>query len=321
MKSKSGLKNWKGLCLTAVFFLFAAFSFSKHSIPLDEIHSGGPPKDGIPALFDPVFIPAAKAGYLQPEDRVLGISLNGEAKAYPIRILNWHELVNDHVGGEQVLVSYCPLCGTGMIFNASINGKRFLFGVSGKLYNSDVLFYDKETESLWSQIKMEAVTGAMTGTKLKFLFAENTTWEAWKMKNPDTKVLSLDTGFDRDYSRNPYQGYGKTQKIYFPVSHEDSRLARKDWVLGTILNGHVKAYPFEELRQYPDPGPIQDTLGGEIIFIFYDPRSQSAFVTDNAGKDIPSVQAYWFAWAAFYPNTKLWSIGGNISEESVRPRG
>jgi|GEM_PF-4459339 len=140
------MKRQIGLPVALIFLAFTqmAFDFSRHNIPLNEIYDGGPPKDGIPALYDPRFVKADKAGFLSPGDRVLGLSMNGEAKAYPIKILNWHELVNDRVGGKWVLVSYCPLCGTGMAFDAELNGQRFLFGVSGKLYNSDVLFYDKK---------------------------------------------------------------------------------------------------------------------------------------------------------------------------------
>jgi len=134
------------LCFVALFFL--AFDLSRPRIPLSEIISGGPPKDGIPALTDPKFVIASQANFLDPKDRILGTAVGGEAKAYPIKILNWHEVVNDSVGGKPVMVSFCPLCGTGMIFDAFIQGERLLFGVSGKLYKSDVLFYDKKTDGL-----------------------------------------------------------------------------------------------------------------------------------------------------------------------------
>jgi len=292
--------------IVAIFCLMALFGFdySKHNIPLNEIHDGGPPKDGIPALYDPEFILADDAKYLNPKDRVLGISLNGEAKAYPIRILNWHELVNDRVGGENVLISYCPLCGTGMVFEADIKGERYLFGVSGKLYNSDVLFYDKKTESLWSQIRMEAVTGPMTGQKLKLLPAEHTTWEAWRSKHPDTLVLSDKTGHFRDYSNNPYAGYGRSSEIYFPVNHQDNRLPGKEWIVGVVINSQAKAYSFESLKR--EEAGVKDTIGEEKITIHYDKKSESAVVKNNDGEIIPSVQAYWFAWRAFYPRTELY---------------
>lgn len=286
-----------GLSLT-----LAGFDFSKHSIPLNEILDGGPPKDGIPALFDPEFVNLNEAKFLRPTDRVLGLQINGEAKAYPIKILNWHELVNDHVGGEAVLISYCPLCGTGMSYDAMIDGKRFLFGVSGKLYNSNVLFYDKDTDSLWSQIKMEAVTGPMTGKQLRLLPLEHTTWSDWQRRHPKTKVLSLKTGHRRDYFRDPYGDYEQNSRIFFPVSNEDSRLHRKAWVVGVIINGQAKAYVLESL-----PPDLNDGIAGQKIKIEYDFNSRSATVKNELGKVIPSVQAYWFAWAAFYPGTDLWN--------------
>ena len=285
-----------------VFVLLTGFDFSKHSIPLEEIHDGGPPKDGIPALYDPKFIPASQVNNLKDRDRILGLELNGETRAYPIKILNWHELVNDQVGGEAVLISYCPLCGTGMAFNAKVHGRRKLFGVSGKLYNSDVLFYDKETESLWSQIKMQAITGSYTGTTLQQIVLEHTTWRAWVEKHPDTRVLSIETGYFRDYERSPYQKYESTNAIYFPVSHEDNRLQRKEWVLGVIINGKPKAYPFKTLEKTRTP--FADLVGEQEIMIHYDSHNRSAWA-EKDGKTIPTTQAYWFAWVAFYPETKL----------------
>lgn len=298
------MKKWLLFLLSLCLPFQLGFDVSRHNIPLEEIHEGGPPKDGIPAIFNPQFVSAGEANYLEPKDRVVGLEVNGEAKAYPIKILNWHELVNDLVGGKAVFMTYCPLCGTGMAFDAGVDGKRFLFGVSGKLYNSNVLFYDKETESLWSQIKMEAVTGPMTGKHLKLLAAEHTTWQAWKAKYPGTKVLSLKTGYSRNYAKDPYTGYETSNRIYFPVSHEDSRLPRKAWILGVLLNGEAKAYPFEQLKK--ESFPVTDVVGGQKITILFDPENQSALVMDESSDLIPAVHAYWFAWAAFYPDSKLY---------------
>lgn len=287
-------------CLMAI----SGFDYAKHSIPLNEIQDGGPPKDGIPALTDPEFVLGDKVEYLSPNDRVLGVSVNGKYKAYPIKILNWHEIVNDRVGGKEILVSYCPLCGTGMVFDANIKGKRVLFGVSGKLYNSDVLMYDRQTESLWSQLQMEAVTGPMTGQKLNLLPAEHTTWEAWQSKHPDTYVLSTKTGYSRDYSKNPYAGYRRSTEIYFPVNHNDNRLPVKEWVVGIVINGQAKAYSFERLRK--ENTHVKDVIAGKEIVIRHDESVNSAVVEDSHGKIMPSVQAYWFAWRAFYPQTELY---------------
>lgn len=301
------MKNrvWRAVLLAFLALTQTAFDFSRHGIPLEEIVDGGPPKDGIPALYDPGFVEAGKAGFLSPGDRVLGLSISGEAKAYPLKILNWHELVNDRVGGKWVLVSFCPLCGTGMAFDAELDGQRFLFGVSGKLYNSDVLFYDKKTESLWSQIKMQAVTGPMTGTGLVLLPAEHTTWGDWRSRHPETRVLSDQTGYPRDYAANPYEGYEDYERTFFPIPREDTRLLRKAWVLGVIVGGRAKAYAFESLAK--EPGPLRDRVGGRTIIVRYDRKNRSAVVTDAQGAPVPSVQAYWFAWAAFHPDTELFS--------------
>ena len=164
------------------------FDLQGSLVPAKEIRHGGPPRDGIPALDQPRFIPAASASYLKPDDRVLGMELNGIVKAYPIRILDWHEIANDDFNGQPVVVTYCPLCGTGMAFSAQIGGSRTTFGVSGLLYNSDVLLYDRQTDSLWSQLLGKAITGPLKGTELKLIPLRHTTWRAWKSEHPDTLV-------------------------------------------------------------------------------------------------------------------------------------
>lgn len=282
-----------------------SWDYSKHSIPLEEIYSGGPPKDGIPALTEPEFITAEEAGYLNPEDRVLGIYLQGEAKAYPMRILNWHEIVNDTVGGKAVVVSYCPLTGSGVAFEANINEKRVLFGVSGNLYNSNVLLYDRDTESLWSQLKMEAVTGEMTGARLKQIPVISATWQDWKARFPSTRVLALDTGYSRNYSRDPYQDYARSEITYFPVTHKIRILHPKDLVLGVIIDGQTKTYPFNALQKVTSP--LRDRFAGQDILVYYNQKQKSAWVESQTGEIIPAVQAYWFAWYAFYPETEVFS--------------
>ena len=154
----SGSYLLKGLCGLFTFIALCGFDTSRHSIPVDDIYDGGPGKDGIPAILHPKFISAEEADqtFLKKSDRILGIVQNGQAKAYPIKILNWHEIVNDRIGGASIVVTYCPLCGTGMVFDTKVNGRELTFGVSGLLYQSDMLLYDHQTESLWSQIKSEA---------------------------------------------------------------------------------------------------------------------------------------------------------------------
>jgi hypothetical protein len=294
--------------LATVSFLIGAgngFDFSKHSIPIEEIQSGGPPKDGIPALTNPRFVPRERAAFLRDTDRVLGIVQGTEARAYPIRILNWHEVVNDKINGKPVLISYCPLCGTGMAFDPVIGGKTYTFGVSGLLYNSDVLMYDHPTESLWSQIKQEAVTGDLTGKRLRLIPLTHTTWGKWKREHPGTVVLSPDTGYERDYGRDPYAGYASSPRVMFSVQPSSDRYSPKEWVIGIVINEEAKAYAFSELSR--QPAVFTDKVGGARIHVHYDEESKTASVTDEGGTLLPSVTAYWFAWHAFYPESAIFS--------------
>ena len=167
------------------------FDVSDALIPITEIRHGGPGRDGIPAIDKPMFIAADKAKFLSPTDRILGLHYANRTRAYPIRIMNWHEIVNDRIGGDAVLITYCPLCGTGMAFRIPDGGT---FGVSGLLYNSDMLLYDRASESLWSQLMGRAVTGPMKGERLQLIPLEHTTWSDWRTRHSDTLVLSRDTG-------------------------------------------------------------------------------------------------------------------------------
>ncbi len=297
-----------GICVFLALIL-AGWDFSRHSIPLDEIKSGGPPKDGIPALTAPAFVSAETAGkgFLHGTDRVLGLYLNGKAKAYPVKILNWHELVNDELGGKKVLVTYCPLCGTGMVFDAGAGRERKLFGVSGLLYQSDMLLYDKATESLWSQIKSEAVTGELTGEKLTLLASQNTSWKDWKRRHPGTEVLSQETGYQRNYSRNPYAGYKESGTLFFPVNHRSRVFSPKETVVGVEIDGIAKAYPFKELGERS--GFIKDRIGKRRVTVFFDAVNNTAVVRDEKGRVLPSVMGFWFAWFAFHPETGIFKRG------------
>ena len=245
-------------------------------IPAQAIQRGGPPRDGIPAIDRPRFVPAAQSG-LADGDRVLGLALGGVARAYPVRILNWHEIVNDRIDGRPVAVTYCPLCGTGVAFDARIAGRDAVFGVSGLLYNSDVLLYDRSSESLWSQLMAQAISGPLKGTKLQPLPMAHTSWAAWRARHPKTQVLSTDTGFMRDYTRNPYDGYEQVRSLMFEVEHRDERFPAKEWVLGLRLGGAARAWPFSVLVQRVDAeGRLRERVGGQDIEIRYDRAHRSA---------------------------------------------
>ncbi|MDP3937449.1 MAG: DUF3179 domain-containing protein [Deltaproteobacteria bacterium] len=279
------------------------FDLTRHAVPPSQILSGGPPRDGIPALLHARFVPASQS-QLQPDDRVLGIAIGGRAKAYPLRILNWHEVVNDEIGGLPVVITYCPLCASGVAFDRRVDGQTLVFGVSGLLYNSNVLLYDRQSESLWTQIGMRAVAGPRTGARLRSLPLYHGTWSAWRARHPGTLVQSFDTGFIRSYDRDPYVDYPATQRLMFPVEPRSNRLPAKTLILGVEQAGEARAYPLGDLRG--TAGPVRDRLGGREVRIVYDLEAGTATVLDEKGREIQSLVTYWFAWYAFHPDTGLW---------------
>jgi hypothetical protein len=223
------------------------FDLKGSLIPIEQIHFGGPPKDGIPAIDQPNFLPGKLAAFLRDDDAVLGIARGGISRAYPVRILNWHEVVNDRYGDEAVVITFCPLCGTGVAFDARIDGRVLSFGVSGLLYNSDVLLYDRQTQSLWSQLLGQAISGPMKGQHLKMLPLTHTTWAGWRAGHPASEVLAANTGMQRAYERDPYAGYETSEEIMFPVAFRSAGYHPKERVLGIRIGEQAKAYPFVEL--------------------------------------------------------------------------
>jgi len=291
--------------LLAYFTESNGFDLSNPLIKITEIHHGGPAKDGIPAIDRPHFIKANKAYFLNSTDRILGLSINGVTKAYPIKILNYHEIVNDFFKNKAVVITYCPLCGSGIAFSAHINGKDRTFGVSGLLYNSDVLLYDRETNSLWSQILASAVTGEQSGTPLKMLALTHTPWRDWKKQYPNSLVLSDHLGFERDYNRSPYGGYTDSQHLYFPVSSLNSRYHPKEKVIGLHLKGIHKVYPFTELAKVKSP--YQDTVAGQKMTLIFNAEKRTGKILDQQQKEIPTTTLFWFAWMTFYPESLIFN--------------
>jgi hypothetical protein len=272
------------------------FELSPASIPVEEIRRGGPPRDGIPALVDPKMVSAAAAPWADDEP-VVGVALEGDARAYPLAVLNWHELVNDAVGGEPVLVSYCPLCGTALVFDRRVGGQVRTFGVSGLLWQSDLLLYDRETESLWSQISSEAVTGAAHGTRLRVLRSAVVPWAHWKREHPETTVLSPETGHRRDYGKSPYGDYAVSEELYFPLD-VDGRYHPKMPTIGVrLVSGPARAYPAAEVARAG--GRVAERFEGRAIEVSYDADAQVFDV--NAPPEVEVIEGYWFAWAAFHP--------------------
>lgn len=280
------------------------FKLDNVTIPVADIRAGGPPRDGIPSIDRPKFVPAAQVRFLAADDMVVSFTHQGETRAYPLRILVWHEIANDRIGDLAINVSYCPLCGSAMVFDRTIDGRTLEFGVSGLLYQSDVLMYDRQTESLWSQLEMAAVSGPQVGRKLRLLTAQHLTWSAWKKEHPDGLVLSTDTGHDRDYSELPYGEYERSPRLMFPVKSNRPDLPTKAWVVGVVVNGVARAYPRDQL---PDGQIVEDMVGGTPLRLRYDRASRRLSVTDPAGTPLPHTPAYWFAWQAFHPDTTVWA--------------
>ena len=301
-----------GILLGVVVYKLAAsagptngFDLSNSILPQQQIHHGGPARDGIPALSDPTLISAAQADYLGDDDRVVGITLKGQSRAYPIAILNWHEIVNDEIGAQRIAVTYCPLCGTAVVFDASIDGIATDFGVSGLLYNSDVLLYDRDTESLWSQIMGQSIAGVRVGKLLTALPISHTTWGDWRGKHPQTQVLSDDTGYSREYQRNPYDGYEKSRATYFSVNNEaPDNFHPKEIVAGLGIDGVYKAYPFIELDKN-GRAHFEDSINGVTLSFSWDSANRNVTITDIDGNPVPAIQGFWFAWFAFHPQTQV----------------
>jgi Protein of unknown function (DUF3179) len=314
---------------------------SKSIVPLDQIVSGGPPRDGIPSIDNPKFVSAEDAG-LQDSDLVLGLNINGDIRAYPLKILVWHEIVNDEVGGTPVAVTYCPLCFTNQVFHRTIDGQTVEFGTSGKLYNSNLVLYDRTSESLWSQALGQAIVGEHAGKKLERIPFDVAFWREWKALYLETKVLSQDTGFGRSYGVDPYGNYYTDPNILFPVSHRDDRLDPKEVVVGLENEGSYRAY---QLQQIEDSHIINDDISGrKIVLMSFHPfmvraydRSVDGQVLDfqydgskvidtqtssvwnfegeaiegkMKGKQLtrlPFDEGFWFEWAAFHPDTSLYN--------------
>lgn len=267
--------------------------FSKHSVPYSEILSGGPPKDGIPPIDAPQFIPVKEADeWLNDREPVVFVQVNDEAKAYPIQILIWHEIVNDTVGGEPLIVSFCPLCNTAIAFKRTFNEQVLDFGTTGRLRYSNLIMYDRQTETWWQQATGDAIAGEHTGAQLEFYPASMISWADFKELHPDGKVLSRDTGHPRDYGRNPYYGYDDINQTPFLFDGATpGQLPPMARVLTVELNGEAVAYPYDVLSEL---NVINDVVGGNDVVIFWTEGTASALDTSNIpeGRDVGAAVAY-----------------------------
>ena len=252
---------------------FPKIDISKRSVDLAEIRSVIPP-DAIPAIDEPRFLGLAEASeWLSAEAPVIAFERNGDARAYPLEILTWHEIVNDVVGGEPVIVTYCPLCNSAIAFSRIVNGEERTFGVSGSLRRSDLIMFDRETETLWQQLTGEAIVGAETGTVLEFLPAQLVSFGEFRAAFEDGLVLSRETGYSRNYGLNPYVRYDSSGWTLFPVGEYSDQLSAMERVLTLELGGETAAFPFSALSELV---VIEAAVGGEQVVAFWQPGQVSA---------------------------------------------
>jgi hypothetical protein len=265
--------------------------FSKRTIPLSDILSGGPGKDGIPAIDDPQFESIADGDlWLVGSEPVHVVAINGEVKAYPLGILIWHEIVNDTVGGVPVVVTYCPLCNSALTFDRRLGHRLLDFGVSGNLRFSDMIMYDRQTETWWQQLEGVGIIGDLVNEQLPVLPSPVVSWEQFKTAHPDATVLSRDTGYNRRYGNNPYSLYDTGSPFLFTGS-TDARLKALDRVVAIDEGGETVAFPFIVLQQEK---VVPYTLGGKDLVVFFQAGTNSALDASNiaVGRDVGATNVF-----------------------------
>ena len=263
-------------------------------------------KDCIPSIEDPKFDTAVQASeWLGDSDVVFAVDHEGIQRAYPQRILNWHEIVNDTISNDPIAITFCPLCGSALAFERVVDEVITEFGVSGKLHNSDLVMYDRYEGNLWQQITGEAIVGpaARRDEVLKQIPIITTTWREWRLKHPDTQVLSLDTGFSRNYNAYPYGTYEQDDELYFGVENLDRSLQIKTVVYGIEVNGASKAYPE---NVFDIDQTIVDEVGGVKVELERTEEGQIKVLNVETQEEITPIRLFWFAWAAFHPDTELY---------------
>lgn len=312
------------------------------SIPINEVFDGGPGRDGIPSVDAPRFVDANASivsSYMSDSDLVIGLKIGNEIKAYPHRILDWHEIVNDEINNQKIAINYCPLTGTAFAWEGKISNNNTTFGVSGLLYNTNLILYDRLTNSFWAQLKLESVNGTNIGKKPSLIAVYETTWGTWKSLYPNTKILSNSQGFTRDYGRYPYGDYKENNEfLLFPVKPLNKDLPAKERVFALLNNDNAKVYRFDKFGNGATFKSENNLIIGnqdfatayelpseltQLTFTFdFNTQNQTLFY-DNEGnkwsldgialegprkgtqlKQSSSVIGFWFAIAAFY-NTSI----------------
>lgn len=269
-------------------------------VDYDEIYQGCPRRDCIPSIDNPEYLPANEASFMAPETIVLGIDIEGEQRAYPLPIMDRHEIVNDRIGEQAVAVTWCPLCGSGIVFEPIVGGEVVEFGVSGLLHNSDLIMYDRKTDSLWQQISGEAIMGSERGSTLERLPSTMTEWSNWVQAHPDTLVLSPESLPGDYFSSTAYAGYEESERLMFPVSNRDLTVHPKSVVYGFEIGPHSLAVMESSLEE----SSTLDTMLGEYELRIERLDDGSVVATDESGKQFDPIRLFWFAWYSFHPDTE-----------------
>jgi hypothetical protein len=300
------------------------FDLSSSLVPASRIVPAGMPRDGLLALNEPAMLSVAevearnregRGKLLLPHDRILGVELAGESRAYPLRLLRWHEVVNDRVGGREVLVSYNPLCDSAVVCDRTVDGETLDFGVSGLVLNSNMLLFDRWAEprasSLWSQLEARAVTGpaAAAGARMELLPAAIATWEQWRVRHPDTTVLAPVERLRTLYKRDPYHSYFGSDLLRFPVEPlpASGELALKDRVLVVTAGGRDTVFALRRIASAAGAasGSFEVAAAGVSLRILFDLDAGTALVEPltDPGPGFATRQCFWFAWYAAHPET------------------
>tara|TARA_Y100000310_G_scaffold153594_1_gene152988 strand:- start:1666 stop:2667 length:1002 start_codon:yes stop_codon:yes gene_type:complete len=278
---------------------------TKYIINPQLIRGGGPPKDGIPSIDDPKYVSVEDADeWIEDTELVLAMIHNGVKRVYPLQILVWHEIVNDIIAGDPILITYCPLCGSGIAYERTLSGEEVEFGTSGKLYNSNLVMYDRKTDTYWQQIDGKAIVGELTGQELTEISIDTVVWRDWKKAHPDSEVLSQDTGHSRAYGRDPYGNYYEDSFLIFPVDNEDDRIHAKTVIFGIEVDGVHAAYQEKDL--IAAGGKIEDSVGGVAVEVIRDEAGIVKIVRTDTGAEVVKERDFWFSWYAFHPDTELY---------------
>lgn len=299
---------WTGTAIAQALWstdiLRETFGYSEEGasdVPLDALRQGCPQRDCIPSIDDPHFVSVAAASHVADDDLVLALEHGGVSRAYPAFILNYHELVNDIVAGDPIVISFCPLCGSGLAFRRELDGRPVQFGVSGLLFDSDLIMYDRAGNSLWQQISGKAIAGPARGQQLEGVPLTMTTWREWRQAHPRTEVLAIGPGMGRDYQKqSPYGDYDSDPRLMFPVRENDLRVHPKTVVFGVNI-GHEAAAVSERLLD--DSGKHRQTLASGAVLDWRRNRDGSVEVTASAGPALLPHRMFWFAWYTFNPHT------------------